>query len=114
MACNPAMAEDQPTPTPGGAKSAATGVVPDTVSDAVNGNVNGNAASLYQRISQDPDLTQALFRQALQNPSGTLEQICRLGDTWGLPVSIEQVKAHISTLDDAGSKQWLLKARGGL
>ena len=110
MACNPAMAEDQPTPTPGGAKSAATGVVPDTV----NGNVNGNAASLYQRISQDPDLTQALFRQALQNPSGTLEQICRLGDTWGLPVSIEQVKAHISTLDDAGSKQWLLKARGGL
>ena len=67
------MAEDQPTPTPGGAKSAATGVVPDT-----------------------------------------LEQICRLGDTWGLPVSIEQVKAHISTLDDAGSKQWLLKARGGL
>ena len=108
------MAEDQPTPTPGGAKSAATGVVPDTVSVTVNGNVNGNAASLYQRISQDPDLTQALFRQALQNPSGTLEQICRLADTWGLPVSIEQVKAHISTLDDAGSKQWLLKARGGL
>ena len=108
------MAEDQPTPTPGGAKSAATGVVPDTVSDTVNGNVNGNAASLYQRISQDPDLTQALFRQALQNPSGTLEQICRLGDGWGLPVSVEQVKAHIRSLDDAGSKQWLLKARGGL
>ena len=106
------MAEDQPTPTPGGAKSDATGVVPDTVSDIVN--VNGNAASLYQRISQDPDLTQALFRQALQNPSGTLEQICRLGDGWGLPVSVEQVKAHIRSLDDAGSKQWLLKARGGL
>ncbi|MBJ7491426.1 MAG: hypothetical protein JHD13_00025 [Synechococcales cyanobacterium SupBloom_Metag_052] len=69
---------------------------------------------MYQRISQDPDLTQALFRQALQNPLGTLEQICRLGDTWGLPVSVEQVKAHISTLDDADSKQWLLKARGGL
>jgi hypothetical protein len=100
------MAQDQPTPTPGGA----TGVVTDNA----NNSANGNAASLYQRISQDPDLTQALFRQALQNPLGTLEQICRLGDTWGLPVSVEQVKAHISTLDDADSKQWLLKARGGL
>ena len=100
------MAQNQPTPTPGGATSTATAVITD--------NANGNAASLYQRISQDPDLTQALFRQALQNPLGTLEQICRLGDTWGLPVSVEQVKAHISTLDDAGSKQWLLKARGGL
>jgi len=100
------MAQNQPTPTPGGATSTATAVITD--------NANGNAASLYQRISQDPDLTQALFRQALQNPLGTLEQICRLGDTWGLPVSVEQVKAHISTLDDADSKQWLLKARGGL
>jgi len=104
------MAQDQPTPTPGGATSTATAVVTDNANDSAN----GNAASLYQRISQDPDLTQALFRQALQNPLGTLEQICRLGDTWGLPVSVEQVKAHISTLDDAGSKQWLLKARGGL
>lgn len=104
------MAQDQPTPTPGGATSTATAVVTDNA----NNSANGNAASLYQRISQDPDLTQALFRQALQNPLGTLEQICRLGDTWGLPVSVEQVKAHISTLDDADSKQWLLKARGGL
>jgi len=104
------MAQNQPTPTPGGATSTATAVVTDNA----NNSANGNAASLYQRISQDPDLTQALFRQALQNPLGTLEQICRLGDTWGLPVSVEQVKAHISTLDDAGSKQWLLKARGGL
>ncbi len=104
------MAQNQPTPTPGGATSTATAVVTDNA----NNSANGNAASLYQRISQDPDLTQALFRQALQNPLGTLEQICRLGDTWGLPVSVEQVKAHISTLDDADSKQWLLKARGGL
>jgi len=104
------MAQNQPTPTPGGATSTATAVVTDNA----NNSANGNAASLYQRISQDPALTQALFRQALQNPLGTLEQICRLGDTWGLPVSVEQVKAHISTLDDADSKQWLLKARGGL
>jgi hypothetical protein len=69
---------------------------------------------LYERISQDPELTQALFRQALQNPSGTLEQICRLGEEWGLPVSVNEVKAHISSLEDLDSKQWLLKARGGL
>ena len=100
------MAQDLPTPAPEGASSTATGNSTDPA--------NGNAASLYARISQDPDLTQALFRQALQDPSGTLDQICRLGDGWGLPVSVEQVKAHIRSLDDAGSKQWLLKARGGL
>lgn len=100
------MAQDQPTPAPEGASSTATGNGTDPA--------NGNAAGLYDRISQDPDLTQALFRQALQDPSGTLDQICRLGDGWGLPVSVEQVKAHIRSLDDAGSKQWLLKARGGL
>ncbi len=92
------MAQDLPTPASEGASRSAS----------------GNAASLYARISQDPGLTQALFRQALQNPSGTLEQICRLGNDWGLPVSVEEVKAHISALDDADSKQWLLKARGGL
>ena len=29
----------------------------------------GNAAELYAQISADHDLTQALFRQALQDPS---------------------------------------------
>ena len=96
------MAPDQPSPTPGGATAAAVGVS------------TGNAASLYARISQDPELTQALFRQALQNPSGTLEQICRLGEEWGLAVSVNEVKAHICSLEDLDSKQWLLKARGGL
>jgi len=108
------MAPDQPTPAPGGATSTAAGTSSAHGNSSAQGNSNDNAASLYERISQDPDLTQALFRQALQNPSGTLEQICRLGDGWGLPVSVEQVKAHIRSLDDAGSKQWLLKARGGL
>ena len=100
------MAQDQPTPAPEGASSSAKANSTDPA--------NGNAAGLYDRISQDPELTQSLFRQALQDPSGTIEQICRLGDGWGLPVSVEQVKAHIRSLDDAGSKQWLLKARGGL
>ena len=108
------MAQDLPTPTPGGATSTSAGTSSADGTSTAHGSSTNNAASLYERISQDPDLTQALFRQALQNPSGTLEQICRLGDGWGLPVSVEQVKAHIRSLDDAGSKQWLLKARGGL
>ena len=71
-------------------------------------------AELYGRISADPDLTQALFRQALQDPSGALDRIVELGEALGLPVSREQVKTHIASLDDHASKQWLLKARGGL
>lgn len=33
------------------------------------------AAELYARISQNSDLTQSLFRQALQDPSGALARI---------------------------------------
>ena len=32
----------------------------------------------------------------------------------GLPVSRDEVRAHVASLDDSASKQWLLKARGGL
>jgi hypothetical protein len=73
-----------------------------------------NAAALYARISADHDLTQALFRQALQDPSGALDRIVALGSEFGLTVSCEEVREHIASLDDAASKQWLLKARGGL
>jgi hypothetical protein len=75
---------------------------------------SGNAAALYARISADPELTQALFRQALQDPKGALSRIVALGTDWGLPVSPDEVRAHIDSLDDAASKQWLIKARGGL
>ncbi|MBU6354919.1 MAG: hypothetical protein ACKOGI_03230 [Vulcanococcus sp.] len=74
----------------------------------------GNAPALYERIRSDHSLTQELFRQALQDPSGTLSRICDLGSSWGLPVSREEVKAHLASVDDADTKQWLLKARGGL
>ena len=73
-----------------------------------------NAAALYEKIEQDRDLTRALFRQALQNPSGAIETICQIGDQLELPVSTDDVKAFISSLDDDLSKQWLIKARGGL
>ena len=58
-----------------------------------------NAAALYERIEQDRDLTRALFRQALQNPSGAIETICQVGDELELPVSTDDVKAFISSLD---------------
>jgi hypothetical protein len=73
-----------------------------------------NAAELYARISADPERTQELFRQALQDPSGALRRIVALGEAEGLPVTAEEVKAHIASLDDSETKQWLVKARGGL
>jgi hypothetical protein len=73
-----------------------------------------NAAALYARISEDPELTQSLFRQALQDPSGALRRIVEIGAEQGLAVTPDEVKDHISSLDDSATKQWLLKARGGL
>ena len=72
-----------------------------------------NAAELYAWISRDPQLTQALFRQALQDPGGALREIVAIGEAQGLPVSAEQVREHLAGLDDDSSR-WLLKARGGL
>lgn len=80
----------------------------------VNQAAEDNAAALYARISADSELTQALFRQALQDPSGALDRIVALGQELNLPVTREQVRAHVASLDDPASKQWLLKARGGL
>jgi len=73
-----------------------------------------NAAKLYKRIREDQNQTQILFRQALQDPQGALEAICALGDKFGLPVSSEEVKNYLASLDEADTNQWILKARGGL
>ena len=73
-----------------------------------------NAAELYAQISADHDLTQALFRQALQDPSGAISRIIELGQQFNLPVSSQEIRSYISSLDDSVSKQWLVKARGGL
>jgi hypothetical protein len=74
---------------------------------------SGNAATLYDRIGQDHDLTQSLFRQALQDPKGTLVRIVALGEEWNLPVTETEVREYLASLEDE-SKQWLVKARGGL
>jgi len=72
------------------------------------------AAELYARISQNADLTQSLFRQALQDPSGALARIVAIGAEQGLSVSTDDVRDHLASLEDGDTKQWLLKARGGL
>ena len=76
--------------------------------------MTANAAALYERIRSNPDQTQALFRQALQDPTGAMDCICRLGDDLGLPVTPDEVRAHLASLDDADTSRWLIKARGGL
>jgi hypothetical protein len=91
---------------------------PETTSgsstETTTGSASGHAAALYGLISSNADLTQELFRQALQDPTGALERIVAIGARENLPVTTAEVKAHIASLDDSASKQWLLKARGGL
>ena len=76
--------------------------------------MSGNAAELYKLINADPGRKQDLFRQALQNPKGAMQAICALGNEMNLPVTKEEVKEYLSTIDDLDTKQWILKARGGL
>tara|TARA_Y100001968_G_C18684486_1_gene403956 strand:- start:97 stop:327 length:231 start_codon:yes stop_codon:yes gene_type:complete len=76
--------------------------------------MSGNAVELYKLINADPKKKQDLFRQALQNPKGAMQSICSFGIEMNLPVTSEEVKEYLSTIDDLDTKQWLLKARGGL
>ena len=76
--------------------------------------MSGNAEELYHRIESDPIYRKPLFRQALQNPQGALKAISEIGDELGLPVTSQEVKDYLSQLDDFETKQWLVKARGGL
>ena len=76
--------------------------------------MSSNAAELYKLINSDPERKQDLFRQALQNPKGAMQAICALGNEMNLPVTSEEVKEYLSTIDDSETKQWLIKARGGL
>ena len=73
-----------------------------------------NAASLYARISSNPEQTQALSVKRSTDPNGAIASICSLGDQLGLPVTTQEVRDHLASLDDDYSKRWLIKARGGL
>ena len=76
--------------------------------------MSSNAAELYKLINSDPERKQDLFRQALQNPKGAMDAICALGKEMNLPVTSEEVKEYLTTVEDLDTKQWLIKARGGL
>ena len=76
--------------------------------------MSGNAAKLYKLISADPKKKQDLFRQALQNPKGAMQSICSYGVEMNLPVTSKEVKEYLATIDDLDTKQWIMKARGGL
>ena len=76
--------------------------------------MSSNAAELYKLINADPEKKKDLFRQALQNPKGAMEAICAFGNEMNLPVTSEEVKEYLTTIDDLDAKQWLIKARGGL
>ena len=76
--------------------------------------MSSNAAELYARIKADPEQTQILFRQALQDPQGAINAICEFGKNLGLPVTPDEVKAYLGSIDDQETKQWVIKARGGL
>ena len=43
-----------------------------------------------------------------------MASICSLGDQLGLPVTTQEVRDHLASLDDDDSKRWRIKARGGL
>ena len=76
--------------------------------------MSGNAEKLYKLIDSDPNKKQDLFRQALQNPKGAMQSICAFGIEMNLPVTSEEVKEYLTNIDDSDTKQWLIKARGGL
>ena len=76
--------------------------------------MSSNAAELYKLINANSEKKQALFRQALQNPKGAMQAICAFGNEMNLPVTLDEVKEYLSTIDDLDTKQWLVKARGGL
>ncbi len=76
--------------------------------------MSSNVEELYQRIEADSSYRRALFRQALQDPQGALESISEIGIELGLPVTVQEVKEYLSQIEDPETKQWVIKARGGL
>mgnify|MGYP004391520943 CR=1 FL=1 len=76
--------------------------------------MSNNAKKVYELIDSDPSKKNDLFKIALQNPQGALEEICRFAETVNLPVSKNEVLDYLSSIDDDETKLWILKARGGL
>ena len=47
-------------------------------------------------------------------PLSPVTTMATLAQTLDLPVSQDEVKAYLGSIDDEGTKQWVIKARGGL
>jgi Nif11 domain len=73
-----------------------------------------DARALYDHIREDHDLTKDLFRQALQDPQGTLQRLMAIAGERGLEVNAEDVQHFLQDEAPNSDGQWLLKARGGL
>ena len=43
-----------------------------------------------------------------------MASICQFGEDQGLPVTPDEVRQHLASLDDEASHRWVVKARGGL
>ena len=76
--------------------------------------MTSNAEKLYNLISNDSKKKQNLFLIALNNPKLALEKICEIGRDVDIRVTKEEVVEYLETVDDAATKMWLIKARGGL
>ena len=72
------------------------------------------AQALYDIVRSDAQLTRSLFRQALQDPHGTLDQLAAIADAKGLSVSRDEIREYLNSSADDATRQWLIKARGGL
>lgn len=76
--------------------------------------MTSNAKKLYEQIQSNQEQTQQLFRQALQDPHGAIQAICDFGNNIGLPVTPLDITTYLASIDDEATKQWVVKARGGL
>ena len=72
------------------------------------------AQALYDIVRSDAQLTRSLFRQALQDPQGTLDQLVAIAEAKGLSISRQEIRDYLNVSADDATRQWLIKARGGL
>ena len=72
------------------------------------------AQALYDIVRSDAQLTRSLFRQALQDPQGTLDQLVAIAEAKGLSVSREELRDYLNDSADDATRHGLIKARGGL
>jgi glutamate N-acetyltransferase/amino-acid N-acetyltransferase len=56
----------------------------------------------------------SLVKTAIHGRDPNWGRIVEIGAAEGLPVSADDVRDHLASVDDSATRQWLIKARGGL